>query len=311
MYSSHCLKFAALYNLIWGSFIVLWPAIIFDLAGLKQPLYPGLWQCIGMIVGVYGIGYWIASHDYKTHWPIVLVGFLGKIFGPIGFLMSLYRGEFNLAFGTVIIFNDLIWWVPFALILADVFKAHATLPDQPNYPKWQNLLLPDGTNLVAASCKQNIILVLVRHQGCTFCRESISLLSKYRRQIINLGFEPILVHMGSTDASQSLRTAYGLEDLIIISDPDRLFYQSLSLQRGSWRQLFGLRIWWRGLVVGIIKRRGVGKLVGDGFQLGGVFLILDGNLKSLHLPKDAADMENWPKILSELQLERSITQLSN
>lgn len=70
-----------------------------------------------MIVGVYGIGYWVAASDPQRHWPIVLVGFLGKIFGPIGFLDAYMAGVFNLKFGLTIITNDLIWWIPFYLIL--------------------------------------------------------------------------------------------------------------------------------------------------------------------------------------------------
>lgn len=112
------LKAAAIYNLLWGAFIVLFPNAIFDFAGLPRMVnYIGIWQCVGMIVGVYGIGYWIAAGDPQRHWPIVLVGFLGKILGPIGFIDAYMNGVFNLKFGLTIISNDLIWWIPFYLIL--------------------------------------------------------------------------------------------------------------------------------------------------------------------------------------------------
>lgn len=111
------LKIAALYNILWGALIILFPHALFDFAGLPRMNYPGVWQCVGMIVGVYGLGYWVAASDPQRHWPIVLVGFLGKIFGPIGFIQALYLGVFNLKFGLTIITNDLIWWVPFFLIL--------------------------------------------------------------------------------------------------------------------------------------------------------------------------------------------------
>ena len=111
------LRLAAIYNLAFGAGAVLFPSIWFELAGLAQPNYPSLWQCIGMIVGVYGVGYWIAANDPKTHWPIVLVGLLGKVFGPIGFLLAASRGELPWRFGVVILTNDLIWWWPFASIL--------------------------------------------------------------------------------------------------------------------------------------------------------------------------------------------------
>ena len=112
------LKAAAIYNLIWGAFIVLFPNVIFDLSGLpRMTNYVGIWQCVGMIVGVYGIGYWVAASDPQRHWPIVLVGLLGKIFGPIGFVQAYLAGVFNWKFGLTIITNDLIWWIPFYFIL--------------------------------------------------------------------------------------------------------------------------------------------------------------------------------------------------
>lgn len=109
---------AAAYNLAWGAFAILSPLTIFQLAGFQPlPLYPELWQCIGMIVGVYGIGYGIAASNPTRHWPIVLVGLLGKIFGPIGFAGAVASGRFPAAMGWTILTNDLIWWIPFTGIL--------------------------------------------------------------------------------------------------------------------------------------------------------------------------------------------------
>jgi hypothetical protein len=116
------LRLAAAYNMLWGAFVVLWPNALFSWAGLELPNYPELWQCIGMIVGVYGFGYACASMNPLKHWPITLVGLLGKIFGPIGFAWAIAQGRFNVAFGTTILFNDLIWWIPFAMILRAAWR---------------------------------------------------------------------------------------------------------------------------------------------------------------------------------------------
>ena len=110
---------AGIYNLAWGAAIIVLPHALFDLTGIERMRYPQLWQCIGMIVGVYGIAYLLAARDSRRHWPIVLVGLLGKIFGPIGFAVALARGEFPPAFGLTILTNDLLWWIPFSLILRD------------------------------------------------------------------------------------------------------------------------------------------------------------------------------------------------
>ena len=111
------LKLAAVYNILWGAWVVLFPGHFFTLTGMQQPIHPTIWQGMGMVIGVYGLGYWWASYAPVRHWPIVAVGFLGKIFGPIGFVMNYLQGILPAAFGYTLITNDLIWWIPFFLIL--------------------------------------------------------------------------------------------------------------------------------------------------------------------------------------------------
>jgi small multidrug resistance pump len=108
---------AAAYNGIWGLAAILFPRLLFELAGMAPPTYLELWQCIGMMVGVYGVGYAIAAKDPRRHWAIVLVGLLGKVFGPIGFLQAAWRGTLPWIAGWTILTNDVIWWLPFFLIL--------------------------------------------------------------------------------------------------------------------------------------------------------------------------------------------------
>lgn len=128
---------AAVYNLAWGAFAILSPLTLFRWCGFDPlPLYPELWQCIGMIVGVYGVGYGIAATDPFRHWPIVLVGLLGKIFGPIGFVGAVTSGRFPLAMGWTIVTNDLIWWIPFGVILWNALQSNrADSESQPGQKK--------------------------------------------------------------------------------------------------------------------------------------------------------------------------------
>ena len=110
---------AGIYNLVWGIPIILVPDLPFELLGMPPLEDPGraIWQCLGMVIGVYGIGYLVAARNPIRHWPIVLVGLLGKILGPIGFVWSAAQGKIDWIFGVNILTNDLIWWVPFTLIL--------------------------------------------------------------------------------------------------------------------------------------------------------------------------------------------------
>ena len=110
---------ASLYNLLWGAVVVVLPDLPLRLADMPPLPEPGraIWQCLGMVVGVYGVGYLCAARDPLRHWPIVLVGLLGKIFGPIGFAWTAWHGAIPWHFGFNILTNDLLWWVPFAGIL--------------------------------------------------------------------------------------------------------------------------------------------------------------------------------------------------
>ncbi len=114
---SSVLKAAALYNILWGAWVVLLPTSFFDLVGMEAPLHVMIWQGMGMVIGVYGLGYYWAAQDPIKHWPIVAVGFLGKIFGPLGFVMNYVQGNVPFGFFYTLITNDFIWWIPFFLIL--------------------------------------------------------------------------------------------------------------------------------------------------------------------------------------------------
>lgn len=111
------LKIAGIYNLIWGAWVVLFPLSFFNLVGMQPPIHITIWQGMGMVIGLYGLGYYLASYDYIRHWPIVAIGLLGKIFGPIGYFFNLYIDNIDPVFGYALITNDFIWWIPFGMMV--------------------------------------------------------------------------------------------------------------------------------------------------------------------------------------------------
>ena len=114
------LRLAAIYNLLWGFWVVVFPNQFFDFTGMAPINHVMIWQGMGMVIGVYGLGYWWASYNALKHWPIVAVGFLGKIFGPIGFFYNYFKNEVPFEFFYTLIINDFIWWIPFIYILKKV-----------------------------------------------------------------------------------------------------------------------------------------------------------------------------------------------
>ncbi len=115
------LLLAALYNGLFGLWASLWPRAFFDLFGLAPPNYPAIWQCLGMVVGVYSLLYaYVALRpEASGAKPIVAVGLLGKLLGPMGLAIVIASGEWPARTFSLVAFNDLIWWLPFALFLLE------------------------------------------------------------------------------------------------------------------------------------------------------------------------------------------------
>ncbi len=277
---------AAAYNLLWGAWVVLRPDDLFNWVGILSPRYPGIWQCVGMIVGVYGVGYAIAAFDPFRHWPIVLVGFLGKVFGPIGMIYNLLlatpgEGRLPAQFAWTNLTNDVIWWVPFAAILYLAFKA-AVAPDkktQLNVTEANRRFRSQhGKSIAELSQKSPVMLLFLRHRGCTFCREALADLSAQQVQLSAANVTPAIVFMGQHETAAEFFDSYELGNLHRFSDPECELYRAYDLGRGKLPQLFGPSVWWSGFKAAIIDRHGIGKLEGDGFQMPGVFIVHDNRI---------------------------------
>ncbi|MCU0429048.1 MAG: alkyl hydroperoxide reductase [Cytophagaceae bacterium] len=121
-WKKYLLKAAGVYNVVWGMWVLFFPQSFFSLCGIPLINYPEIWQSVGMIVGVYGIGYWIAGDQPDQQWPLLLVGFLGKLFGPIGALWNIAQGKLEPCFFWINVFNDLIWLPFFFIILLHTYR---------------------------------------------------------------------------------------------------------------------------------------------------------------------------------------------
>ena len=104
---------AAVYNLIWGAVVVLYPSALLRLAGVMDPDAVPLAQVIGMMVGVYSYGYYLLARDPRRFAPFIWIGLAGKTLGPLGFLYTAATGGLPWTFAWVCVFNDLIWWPAF------------------------------------------------------------------------------------------------------------------------------------------------------------------------------------------------------
>lgn len=295
------LLLAGAYNLLWGAAVVLLPTDwTIGWTGIDVG-NPAFWRCVGMIVGVYGVGYLCAARDPLRHWPITLVGFLGKTFGPIGFIIGALRGELPWAMGVHTITNDLIWWPFFLVILYRAFDRHAydagglTESDTdgaegkplPLAEATRRAVDQRGVSLADRTAGGPVLLVAVRHAGCTFCRAELADLAAKRAELEAAGVTPAVLTMSSPADAAALLTRHGLADLPAYSDPHRTLYRALELGRGEAADLFKPSLWAKGL--GPFLKHGVGPMDGDGFQMGGAFLLSPDGVRAAHVARDAAD----------------------
>jgi hypothetical protein len=157
---------AAVYNLAWGALVVLFPSSLFRWAGMAPPNYPAIWQCLGMVVGVYGVGYAIAAANPVRHWPIVLVGLLGKLGGPAGFLYYATRGDLPWIAGWLCVADDLVWWIPFAAIVLHAWCIPPRDPSPLTLPEaLHQARTADGLTLAELSRGRRLLVVFLRHFG--------------------------------------------------------------------------------------------------------------------------------------------------
>ena len=103
---------AAVYNVIWGTTVILLPAWTLGLAGIETDAVGRLfWQCIGMFVLVFAIGYVALAREPERYAVFLVIALLGKIFGPIGFAYgAFYLDALPRSLGWTILTNDLLWW---------------------------------------------------------------------------------------------------------------------------------------------------------------------------------------------------------
>ncbi len=293
---------AGFYHIIFAIWAICCPHQWFEWIHMAQPNHPLMWQGVGMVMLVFGIGLWIAARNPIAHWFIVGVGLVKFSLGIGGFGLALVRHEIPMGSAWIMVVDDLIWWLPFAAILWATVRAHCGVPPTRNAPysieeAAQSYLLSDGTNLAEASENKLLALVFLRHFGCTFTRQILRELEGIQREARAHGAELVLVHMLQRGKeTQYLGERSGIRR---IADPRCELYRAFGLGKGGLLELFGPQVWWRGAIA-LFKGCGVGHLAGDGLQMPGAFLFRDNQIVASQRASSAADLPDLPGLFRGL-----------
>lgn len=142
-----------------------------------------------------------------------------------------------------------------------------------------NFVLQDGRHLRDVTYAHPVLLLFLRQLGCTFCREAVRDLSQLRDAFDARGVEVVLVHQGTLEQGDEVLAQFGGGHFARVADPARKLYAEFNLKLASTGRAFGIPMWLRAFEV---VRSGVslGKLVGDGWQMPGCFVLHQGRILS-------------------------------
>lgn len=136
-----------------------------------------------------------------------------------------------------------------------------------------------GKTLDELSHASPLLVVFLRHKGCSFCRQTLAELAQRRSEIEAAGAKIVLVHMIEDDNEAEMFFArWRLHDVPRVGDPQQVVYDRFGLQRGTLWQVLGLDVWWPGFKAVFLGGHVPGKPVGDVFQLPGAFLLHRGRV---------------------------------
>lgn len=163
-----------------------------------------------------------------------------------------------------------------------------TLPDDRNLP----------TRLSELWQRQPIVLVFVRHSGCTLCFDHAVVMREAYPEIQAAGAEVVLVTMADPAGLHAFKERWQLP-FVCLADPGQEAYRAYQCPRGGLLDVAGPAMW--GRAIKALFRHGAGLVHGDPMQLPGSFVIdREGILRFVHRSRHSADWAAPDQILSVL-----------
>ena len=132
-----------------------------------------------------------------------------------------------------------------------------------------------GATLLELAEASPVLLIFLRHFGCSFCRKTISDIAELQGELAARGVRPVFVHLGTVEIAQAHFDYYGLGEVERIHDPEAAVYRLPMFGLGRKNPLLeALKpvVWW-GWLKGTIFKHGIGRIKSNGHQMPGVFFL--------------------------------------
>ncbi len=119
------LRFAGCYNLlVCLTLLVLYHEALKTL-GIEKPNLMLFVQLVGILVGLFGVGYLMVASRPLENRNLLLLGFLSKALGSVLGLAYVALGKVPLAFLVLLVFSDIAYLPPFVVILRRLYRIAA------------------------------------------------------------------------------------------------------------------------------------------------------------------------------------------
>ena len=156
-----------------------------------------------------------------------------------------------------------------------------------------------GHTLLSLLDESPILLIFLRHFGCSFCREALDRVSKVQGQLQARGVRPVFVHLGSQDRARPYFDYYKLPHAERVSNPDASLYTNpvFGLLRTNPLLHFLNPKVWLGWVRSAFRRYGIGMIHEDAHQMPGVFFLRDRAIVRSFRYRTIADQPDYLKLI--------------
>jgi small multidrug resistance pump len=119
------LWFVGGYNLLAGIGMTCLYHEGYKLLGMEKPDVNLPVQLVGVLVGLFGVGYWLVAANPVENRNVLMLGFWSKALGSLFGVYYALSGKLPIYFLLVLLFSDIIYLPPFAVILRRLYRLAA------------------------------------------------------------------------------------------------------------------------------------------------------------------------------------------
>jgi hypothetical protein len=157
-----------------------------------------------------------------------------------------------------------------------------------------------GRTLLELVDESPLLLIFLRHFGCSFCRQTLDDVSKLRGGIEAKAIRPVFVHLGTPERAKPYFDYYHLSDVERVSDPQASLYAQpvFSLGRKSAFSHFLVPTVLKAWLQGGIRKYGFGMIKEDADQMPGIFFLRQRAIVRAFRYKTIADEPDYLKLIA-------------